>query len=64
VAGKSQRDRATYWLREAQFDQAPERVGLYETILAAEAMEMQGAQGAAAVLNRGYLVNFHYVRQA
>jgi hypothetical protein len=41
VAGKAQGDRTPHRLREAQFDQAPERVGLCETILATEVEEAQ-----------------------
>lgn len=63
VASETEGDRTTYRLRETQFDQAPERVRLYETTFAAEAVELQRAQGAAAVLNRRQLANFDDVRQ-
>lgn len=41
VAGKAPGDRTPHRLREAQFDQAPERIGLCETTLATETVEAQ-----------------------
>ncbi len=41
VAAVAEGDRASNRLSEAQFEQTPACVGLHETILAAEAMELQ-----------------------
>ncbi len=58
VAGESKGERSVYRLREAQFKQAAQRIRLCETALAAEAVEVQRAQSAAAEWRRRQLANF------
>jgi hypothetical protein len=62
VAGEAEGDRAPYRLREAQFEQAPECVGLHETTLAPEAVEVQRSQSAAAMLHQRQLADVHDLR--
>jgi len=62
MAGDAKGDRTPYRLREAQFDQASERVGLCETTLAAEAMEVQRSQSAATMLHRRQLADVSDLR--
>lgn len=52
MASEAQSNGTARWLREAQFKQAPACVRLNQTTLAAEAVEVQRAQGAATEPDR------------
>jgi len=62
MAGKAERERSAHWPRKAQLKTATEGVGLHETVLTSEAVKVQRAEGAAAVLNHGQFAIFDDVR--
>lgn len=63
MAGEAEAEEAADRCSEADFEKAAKCARSHEAALAAEAVEVRRAQGAAAVLNGGQLARFDDLRQ-